>query len=156
MPPLLKELREKSPSWESDSQLAKKCIALYGTWRFIALGTETRYWKSSQANWIQSKPSRPISLQYIFILSSHLYRPTLSLLPWSFPTETFLFSCYPYVLRFALISLSLFCHPNTIRRKESISNQLITYFFRLLASRLFCPNISSTPCPLTLSVTSFL
>jgi len=54
------------------TQLVKKLLAFYGTWRFITVLITACHWPLSWARWIQFKPSQPISLWSILTLSSHL------------------------------------------------------------------------------------
>jgi hypothetical protein len=54
------------------TQLLKYFPTFYGTRRFITMFTRALHWSLSGARSIQSKPSHPISLRSILILSTHL------------------------------------------------------------------------------------
>jgi membrane-bound metal-dependent hydrolase YbcI (DUF457 family) len=65
---------EQTPPLEANSSIVQlvKYLALFGTRGFTAALTTGHYLHLSCATRIQSKPSQPISLRTILILSSHL------------------------------------------------------------------------------------
>jgi len=54
------------------TQPVRKFPAFYGAWGFVAMFTGACYWSPFWVRWIQSIPSRGLSLMSILILSSHL------------------------------------------------------------------------------------
>jgi hypothetical protein len=60
------------------THLLKKFPAFYRTQMFITVFTRARHWSLSRAKYMQSKPSVPIFLRSILILSSDLRQ-------WTFP-----------------------------------------------------------------------
>jgi len=53
------------------TQLVKKFLAFYGTWRCITLFTRVCHWSLSWATWIHSTLSYPVAMRLRFILPSH-------------------------------------------------------------------------------------
>jgi hypothetical protein len=72
-------------------QPLKNFPAYYGTRRFNTVFTRALHWSLSWARWIQSKPSHPISVRSILILSTHLRLDLISgLFPSGFPPITYM------------------------------------------------------------------
>jgi len=69
------------------TQLVKKSSAFYGILKFITVFTRACHWSASWGTWIQTTPSRPVSVRFNLPFSSHLRlgRPTC-LFPSGFPT----------------------------------------------------------------------
>jgi hypothetical protein len=58
-----------------DSDLHRHCrhhLKSNGTWRYVNLHTRVRHLSSTWTRWFQSRPSWPLPLRYILILSKHL------------------------------------------------------------------------------------
>jgi hypothetical protein len=107
-------LTELSPFWEAANCAAtKKFPEFYGTRKFITVFTRTLHWSLSWARSIQSILSRPISLRYILILSTHLCLVLPNgLFPSGFPNYIL------YAFIFATIRAYMSCpsHPPWLHR----------------------------------------
>jgi hypothetical protein len=70
------------------TQLINKFPAFYGNRRSITVFTTARHWSLFWAIWVQSTPSRPMSLRSILILTLHLRLcPQSDFFPSDFPTK---------------------------------------------------------------------
>jgi hypothetical protein len=138
---------KQSPSWEANSRSASQEIPtnFYGTRRFITVFTRPYHRSLSEARWIQSTPSKPISLRSILILSYHisLVLPSGLFPSWLIPTKILnSFLIYPMratcpALRILLDLIILMFGEEYKRWSSLISNFLQTS----VTSSLLDPNI---------------
>jgi len=107
-------------------QLVKNIPAFYITRRLITVFTTVRHWFLPWARWIQSKPSHPMSLKSILLLSSHLHL--------SLASGLFLQVCRPkFCMHFSYLACVLHAPHTFICRPASLlASVRVSVFFMLL------------------------